>query len=95
MSAVSSHPRRNPQTSFRKVGEEGGLVVIPGRAEVKVLNPVGIAIYPLLDGSHSKEEIAARIAEEFEVSLDEARNDLEAFLEELNEHGMLAQAETA
>lgn len=95
MSDFSGRPRRNPQTSFRKVGEDGGLVVIPGRAEVKVLNPVGIAIYPLLDGNHSMEEIAARVADEFDVPIEEARRDLEAFLEELDAHGMLAQAETA
>ncbi len=37
-----SNPRRHPDTAFRPVGDEGGLVVIPGRSEVKVLNPVAM-----------------------------------------------------
>ena len=85
-----THPRRNPDTSFRRIGDEGGLVVLPGRAEVKVLNPAAIQIFSMLDGQHTAEEIATAVANEFEVSYDEALADLKAFLAELAEHGMLA-----
>lgn len=87
-------PKRNPKTAFRDFGDEGGLVVLPGRAEVKVLNAVAMAIYPLLDGTRTREEIVAKIVEEFEISPAEARADLDAFLSELAEHGMLAGAES-
>ena len=65
-------------------------MVLPGRAEVKVLNPVGIRIFGLLDGVHSVEEIADLIAEEYEVAEDQARDDVRAFVDELESHGMLA-----
>jgi hypothetical protein len=85
--------RRHPDSAFRQVGDEGGLVVLPGQAEVKVLNPAGITIFSLLDGEHSPEEIARRVAEEFEVSESQALADINAFVAELGEHGMLAGAE--
>lgn len=90
----SSFPRRHPDTAFRPIGDEGGLVVLPGSAEVKVLNPVGIKIYSLLDGEHSVESIAAAVVEEFDVAEDQARRDIEAFLKELESNGMLVAEAT-
>jgi hypothetical protein len=87
---ASSHPRRHPDSAFRKIGDEGGLVVLPGRAEVKVLNPVGVAVFALLDGSRDVDELAAAVAEEFEIDAEAARRDVLDFLEQLRENGMLA-----
>jgi hypothetical protein len=87
---ASSHPRRHPDSAFRKIGDEGGLVVLPGRAEVKVLNPVGVAVFALLDGSRDVDELAAAVAGEFEIDAEAARRDVLDFLEQLRENGMLA-----
>ena len=87
---MSQHsPRRHPDTAFRSVGDEGGLVVIPGRSEVKVLNPVGSKIFSMLDGTHSTETIADAVAMEFDVSLEQAAIDVGVFLKELAADGML------
>jgi hypothetical protein len=91
----SNNPRRHPDTAFRPIGDEGGLVVLPGSAEVKVLNPVGIKIYSLLDGEHSVDSIAAAVVAEFDVDEAAARRDLEGFLQELDANGMLVDAESA
>jgi len=64
--AADDRPRRHPDTAFRPVGEDGGLVVLPTRQEVKVLNPVGIKIFSLLDGEHTIAQIARAVVEEFE-----------------------------
>jgi hypothetical protein len=92
---VSSHtyPRRHPDSAFRPVGDEGGLVVLSGKSEVKVLNPVAIKVFGLLDGEHSQEQIAQAVVEEYEVSEEEALRDVKSFIEELRCHGMLAEAE--
>ena len=87
----SPHPRRHPDTSFRKIGEEGGLVVLPGVSEVKVLNPVGIAVFSLLDGTRDVDALAAAVADEFDIALDAARRDVLGFLDELRRHGMLTE----
>ena len=85
-------PRRHPDTAFRQIGDEGGLVVLPGRAEVKVLNPVGIAVYALLDGTRDLDALSQAIAEQFDVEPDTARRDVEAFLADLRQAGMIEEA---
>jgi hypothetical protein len=87
---IPTQPRRSPDTSFRQIGDEGGLVVLPGRAEVKVLNPAGIKIFSMLDGTHTVAEIAAAVASEFDVTPENAAEDVQVFLRELAQHGMLA-----
>jgi hypothetical protein len=86
-----AYPRRHPDTAFRQIGDEGGLVVLPGRAEVKVLNPVGIAVFSLLDGSRDLDALAESVAGEFEIEISQARADVVAFLAELQREGMLAE----
>ena len=87
---TDSFPKRHPETAFRVVDEDGGLVVLAGRAEVKVLNPVGIKVFSLLDGEHSTEALIAAVVEEFDVSQEDAGRDVQAFLDELQANGMLA-----
>jgi hypothetical protein len=91
MDLLTAHPRRHPDTAFRQIGDEGGLVVLPGRGEVKVLNPVGIAVFSLLDGSRDLNALAVTIAGEFDIELDRAREDVVEFLTELQREGLLAE----
>ena len=69
-------------------------MVLPGRSEVKVLNPTAIRVFSLLDGQHSPEEVAREVAEEFDVPPEQALADVRAFVDELERHGMLADSET-
>jgi Coenzyme PQQ synthesis protein D (PqqD) len=89
MDLLMDHPRRHPDAAFRRIGDEGGLVVLPGRSEVKVLNPVGIAVFSLLDGSRDVNDLAEAVAAEFDIDLNRAREDVMAFLTELQHEGML------
>jgi len=88
---LDSNPRRHPDTAFRPVGDEGGLVVIPGRSEVKVLNPVAIKVFAMLDGSHTVEAIVAAVTDEFDVDDQQASTDVHAFLDDLSANGLLAK----
>jgi hypothetical protein len=87
---MASYPHRAPGCAFRVVGDEGALVVLPSRSEVKVLNPTGALIFSMLDGGHTREQISEAVAAEFDVSPAEARTDVDAFLSDLAEQGMLA-----
>ena len=89
MDLLMAFPRRHPDLAFRQIGDEGGLVVLPGRAEVKVLNPVGIAVFALLDGSRDVDTLVAAVAQEFDVEPSQARTDVVTFLTELQREGML------
>lgn len=84
-------PRRNPDTAFRKIGDSGGMVVLPGRSEVKVLNPVGIVVFSLLDGTRDLDALASSVAEEFDITHEQAKRDVLEFLQELQRDGMLAE----
>jgi len=92
---MAGYPRRAPGSAFRAVGDEGGFVVLPARSEVKVLNPAGALIFSLLDGVHSPEQIRDAVAQEFDVSADQAMRDVEVFLRDLELHGMLADEATS
>ncbi len=81
--------------AYRDVAEEGGLVVLTDRAQVKVLNPVGSRVFALLDGEHTVAAIIDVVTREFEVEGSEAGRDVREFLEELAEAGMLAGTEGA
>jgi hypothetical protein len=88
----ANFPRRHPDAAFREIANEGGIVVLPGRKEVKVLNPVGIRAFSLMDGKHTVEDIARTVTDEFDVDYGTALKDVRAFLEELRStEGMLAQ----
>ncbi len=91
--SLDERPRRHPDSAFRPIGDEGGLVVLAGKAEVKVLNPVGIAVFALLDGLHSVREIVAAVAEDFDVGGEQALTDVQEFLADLGSQGMLMAPE--
>jgi len=93
MTATSPRPRRHPDSAFRAVGEEGGLVVLAGRAEIKVVNTVAIRIFELLDGTRTPEQIADVVTSEYDVEREVALAHVRVFLEELSSHGMLADEE--
>ncbi len=78
-------PRRSSRHAFRSIGDEGGLLVDSDESKVHVLNPVGSRIYELLDGAHSTEEIVRAVVAEFEISEEQARQDLQLFLRQLEE----------
>jgi hypothetical protein len=86
----ADYPRRDPGTAHRAIGDDGGLVVVPSKATVEVLNPVASKIYSMLDGKHSQAEIVAAVVAEFDVAEEVARKDLRDFLASLAAKGMLA-----
>jgi hypothetical protein len=89
MDLLIARPRRHRDSAFRKIGDDGGLVVLPGRNEVKVLNPVAIAVFSLLDGSRDVDELTAAVADEFEIGFEQAKEDVVSFLADLQREGLL------
>ncbi len=96
----------NMTASYRKAGDyvtrkiASETIVVPIRAKaaeldfVYVLNEVGAAIWSLLDEGQAQAEIAAHIANDFEVPPETARADVDRFLETLLQAGVVeAQAD--
>ncbi len=81
--------QRNPEAAFR-VYEGKATVVLPGRGEVNVVNDIGTRIWEAIDGKKTLKEILDTVVEEYDISHEQARSDLDDFVASLDEHGMVA-----
>lgn len=85
--------RRLGHYATRRLGDETVVVPIRARAaeldSVYTLNAVGAVVWAELEGPRTPEQIAGRLAVEFDVTLDVARSDVARFLETLLDEGMI------
>ena len=95
MSSLEMKYRRNEHFVFRKIGDEMILVPIKDNvgnmSYIYNLNELGAFIWQHLDGSNRLVEINKMILEEFEVSDQEAKEDLRTFLGDLEEIGAISE----
>jgi hypothetical protein len=80
--------KRAPKTAYRILAEEA-IVINFDSSFFYNLNPVGTFIWERCDGSHSIDEIAAALAQEYEVEPEEAARDCREFIQELLDQGLL------
>ena len=80
--------KRNPDVSWRTI-EGQAVLILNKEGEIQVLNEVGTYVWEHLDLPF--EEIARNIAAAYEVQLDQARNDVTEFIEELQKAGALVE----
>ena len=90
---LKSYPTPHPQVAAQIVDDEA-VIVLADAGEVNVLNPVGTRVWELSDGSHTIQQIVEEIADEFEVNLEQAREDVVEFLETLVQNKMVVLDET-
>ena len=87
--------KRNENFVFRKIGDEMILVPIKDNVGdmgyIYNLNELGAFIWEHLDGSNQLVEVNKMILEEFEVSDQEAKEDLSTFLGDLEEIGAISE----
>lgn len=74
------------------LNEEQAILVLPGLGQAKVLNAVGARIWQLADGNRTVGQIAEVISVEFQVGLEEAQGDTQAFIRQLVERQVLVLA---
>jgi len=73
---------------YRLVLDEA-VVIRQDAAEVLGLNFVGARVLELIAGGSAKNEILERLVEEFDVAPEELQSDVEAFIAELIELGVV------
>jgi hypothetical protein len=81
-------PVKNQDTAHRKLADEA-IVVNFTSSFFYNFNPVGAHIWERCDGHHNISQIAGEVAEEFEVSLEEATRDCREFIDGLVAEGLL------
>ena len=80
--------RRDRRTASRILAGEA-VVLTPMNSKIHGFNETGSRIWELLEGEPTVGELVARIHSEFQVSEEEARADIEAFVEALKIRGLV------
>lgn len=81
--------RKHPDAASRVYGEDA-MIVLPGASSITILNPTGSRVWDLIDGKKTMSEIARIIEREYEVSFEQALDDVREFTSELEAKGMVA-----
>jgi Coenzyme PQQ synthesis protein D (PqqD) len=84
--------RPRSEVRFRVVGEEG-VVVRQDSAEVLAVNDVGASVLSLLDSKRTLAELVQALWDEYAIDRESLRRDVERFLEELRDAGVVEEVE--
>ena len=80
----AKRPALHPQVAMQIV-DGSAVIVLADSGEVLVFNETGTRILEMIDGERTVTDVASAIESEYKVSAQEARADLEAFLQTLVE----------
>ena len=79
-------PKKNVFVKYRAVQ---GHTYLVNKSEAFQLDDVGQKIWENIDGKATKEEIAIKIAESYKTEVETISNDLNEFLDELEENKLI------
>ena len=82
--------RRCRDVRYRVVGGQA-VIIVQDAGEAIVLNEVGTRVLELIDRDLNTKQIADDLCEHFEVGLDQAMSDLEEYLQDLLEAGVVEE----
>lgn len=82
-------PIANPVVVLREEFDDWAVLFNPDTAEALGINPVGVAVWKLLDGHRTLDEIVALLGEQFEGVGPGAAEDLSAYMAELAASGLV------
>ena len=92
-SSGERRPKRHPDAASR-IYEGEAFIVLPRKSEYKILNSVGTRIWDLIDGNRTVDQMVQIIADEYEVPVETARNDIDEFIRDLTANEMLINEST-
>lgn len=85
---------RNPDVVLREEDEDGGLLFNPDTNQIKVINPSGLLIWQMCDGTKLIPDIKKSIVESFEnVPSDKVEKEIMDFLKEMVTTGFIGVLE--
>ncbi|MBF0548980.1 MAG: PqqD family peptide modification chaperone [Deltaproteobacteria bacterium] len=86
----TSYPIANPVVVLREELDDWALLYNPDTADAFGINPVGVALWRLIDGRRSMADLPAAISRQFRSAPVELADHLRAYLEQLVEAGLLS-----
>jgi len=86
---LAGRPIANPTAVLREEFDDWAVLFNPENADAVGINPVGVAVWKLMDGQHSVSEIVATIGGQFANVPGSASEEIRAFINELAEQGFV------
>lgn len=80
---LSKNPVQNPQVVLREEFDNWAILFNPGTADAVGINPMGVAIWKLIDGRRGIEDIAAKIRDEFSEVPPNAVEEISVYIDQL------------
>jgi hypothetical protein len=90
--ALPDRPRRRSEVTFQPMPDGTAVLVDPASGAAYALNATGALVWQLCDGSRALDDIAAALAERFDVTPAQACHDIAAPVQTLRELDMLEPA---
>jgi SynChlorMet cassette protein ScmD len=85
----TDRPIANPLVVLREEFDDWAVLFNPDTADAVGTNPVGVAVWKLMDGKISVEDIASKIKNSFKDTPDAAFKEIAAFIDRLAENGFV------
>jgi len=86
---TAKRPIANPVVVLREEFDDWAILFNPDTADAVGTNPVGVAVWKLMDGKHGIEEIIAKIKDKFADVPDAATKEIPAFIKDLTQRGFV------
>ena len=86
---LSSKPISNPVVVLREEFDDWAVLFNPDTANAVGINPVGVALWKLMDGNRTLEDLVDEIKDRYSEVPDAAIEDLTTFVENLAENGFV------
>jgi SynChlorMet cassette protein ScmD len=87
--SISRKPLINPVVVLREEFDDWAVLFNPDTAEAVGINPVGIAVWKLMNGRQTLEQIAGKIQEQFAQVPGTAFAEIERFAADLEKRGFI------
>jgi SynChlorMet cassette protein ScmD len=87
--ANKNKPVVNPTVVLREEFDDWAILFNPDTADAVGTNPVGVAVWKLMDGKHSVEQINTEIKDQFADVPDAAPQEILAFIKDLTKRGFV------
>ncbi|MEJ2232926.1 MAG: SynChlorMet cassette protein ScmD [Syntrophobacterales bacterium] len=85
----SEEPIANPLIVLREEFDDWAILFDPDTGDAFGLNPIGVHIWKRLDGNHAVKDILKDLEESCEDLPDEAEGELQEFIEDLVQRGLV------
>ena len=83
------NPIANPVAVLREEFDDWAVLFNPDTAEAVGVNPVGVAIWKMMDGRHGIAELATGIRDQFDEVSESVNAEVEQYVSDLAERGFV------